>query len=144
LKACEGTLVEGGCGAGKLCAPKPPAPFGSLCVYASGDLVCPAGFPNKHVSFASYADTRNCTACTAGRRTGFTCSGSVELHSISDCTLGCGDMSASIPTSCTYDVTSNAAMRLASLTHTSGSCTRGGGAPTGACTPGTPTTICCQ
>jgi hypothetical protein len=143
VKTCEGTLVQGGCSAGQLCAPKPPAPFSNLCVYASGDLACPAGFPNKHVSFASYADTRSCTSCTCGTPTGITCNGSVDLHTFSDCTLGRGDMAAAIPQACTSTI-ANVSMNLASLTHTAGSCTRGGGAPSGACTPGTPTTICCQ
>ena len=59
-----------GCGDG-LCVPQPSAPYeAGVCVWAEGDLDCPAGFDDRTLYHSDFSDTRDCTACTCGSASG--------------------------------------------------------------------------
>lgn len=59
-----------GCGDG-LCVPLPTAPYDSpVCIWAEGDLECPAGFADRTVYSSDYTDNRGCSACTCGSPVG--------------------------------------------------------------------------
>jgi len=62
--------VSKGCDDG-LCVPLPTAPYqAGVCVWAEGDLECPAGFDDRSLYNAEYSDTRDCSTCTCGAPTG--------------------------------------------------------------------------
>ncbi len=68
----SGTFA-GGCPAGEVCAPV--AAGLSSCVAASGNVQCPAAYPNGSTVGTGASDTRDCGACTCAGPTGATCSG---------------------------------------------------------------------
>ncbi len=67
----------------------PPAPEGfenAWCIYAQGDVACPAGdFSNKSVFFTNAMDTRECSSCSCGTA-GTSCDdGVLQLFAGPDC-----------------------------------------------------------
>jgi hypothetical protein len=143
-RACSSTsaLPEGGCVGTDLCAP--PSPFGtSLCVWKTGNVGCPASYPNAHLTFASGADQRGCinTSCSCGSPSGVSCSATTTVEAEAD--SGClGNLL--VGTSCTGYTMTTTPFVSAIVTPSGGSCTAGGVAsPTGGIVPMTPTTVCC-
>lgn len=62
--------IAEGCGDG-LCVPQPAAPYDSdVCIWAEGDLECPAGFDDRTVYHSDFTDTRSCSACSCGGPSG--------------------------------------------------------------------------
>ncbi len=146
VKVCESSgFLQGGCGAGSVCAAKPQGPFvGSVCVYSAGDVACPGGFANKHLSYGTFNDTRGCTTCGCGGATGVNCSGEVTFYSAANCPALGTTTQVPFPThGCLGPVTGSFKINKGGIGASGGSCTKNGGDPNGACTPATPTTICC-
>ncbi len=135
----RGPLVTGGCAPAETCAPRAPTGFGSkLCIFASGDLACPAGpYSVKTVLFADYADGRACSACACGTPV---CTKNISLFSSFNCNVG----AAPPPLSC-QDIYGGGINVLSFRVNSNvASCPTTGGAATGACTEATPTTVCCR
>lgn len=63
-----------GCGTDK-CVLAPSGTYEDrLCVAKMGQQACPVGFPERHVGFGSYADSRSCSMCSC-EQSAITCSG---------------------------------------------------------------------
>jgi hypothetical protein len=60
----------------------------TVCVFQSGDVACPAGYPNnRNVVFSGENDGRTCAGCTCttASPSGGACSGSVNLFGVTNC-----------------------------------------------------------
>lgn len=136
-QAC--TAASAGACADGTCIGQLGESYGQMCIYAGGDVECPAGdFTEREVIYAGFTDTRDCSACTCGTPSG-TCGGSVSY--IGGCTgltvfygshaaPGCGEALAD-PSALRYTAAANV------------ECAPGGGAPVGDVTPTGATTMCC-
>jgi hypothetical protein len=136
-------LLTGGCRANQLCAPRPGSPFESrLCIWAAGALPCPSGYDHdRRVFYSGASDTRACAACTCGDPTGVSCGGTVLLYSDASCPA---DAPASAPLGATcFDAGKNTQATRYMPATSGGSCSAGGGQPSGDCEPTGPTTVCC-
>ncbi len=129
-----------GCEAGQICAPTTGLPFESVyCVARMGAWACPSGFPAQRTYYASYVDSRTCSACTCESPTGIQCSAMVSTFGDPSCNGGM--MQQSAPAAC-----SGAGLKAAMTTGTKatgGSCAPSGGIASGTVVPSTPTTVCC-
>jgi hypothetical protein len=138
---CEST-AGGGCEKDEICAPQPGA-GNPMCIARSGAQECPgAPYTVKHEIFSGATDSRGCTKCTCAP-TPVTCAGSTTVFPNStDCT----GQSVGVPNdnSC---VPSSSGPATGSILYTetpaSGSCTAGGGKPTGGITGVGLVTVCC-
>jgi hypothetical protein len=88
IKSCNLPDVPQTCGADDegVCTPTPAEGFeAGLCIYAQGDLECPAGpYATKHAYYSGAEDTRDCTNCTCGMGMA-TCAGSMHVYDALDC-----------------------------------------------------------
>ena len=86
VRACGDPPAGGkGCGAGA-CMPRPGTPFdNSLCIYRTGDEVCPSPFGKKTLAHQSFSDGRDCSACTCDPPNA-ACTGSLTLYTNDTCT----------------------------------------------------------
>ncbi len=86
--------VGGGCGAGKVCAPKSDGKHPELCVRAvAGTPPCPKGYATELDVYGSFKDTRGCSACNCKPVAG--CGGgAVQVYGCDagTCMAGCGNM----------------------------------------------------
>jgi hypothetical protein len=129
-----------GCEGGQLCAPTTGLPFESVyCVARMGAWACPSAYPAQRTYYASYVDSRACSACTCQAPTGIRCSATVSTFGDPSCTGGLTERSA--PAAC-----SGAGLKAAMTKETKaagGSCAPSGGLASGTVAPSTPTTVCC-
>jgi hypothetical protein len=137
-----GAPFVGVCDAGEICAPTTGLPFESAhCVAQAGTASCPAGYPVRHVYFASFSDSRGCTPCGCAPPTDASCGGgTVAFYNDTACTAPA--FTATAPQACT-NLGGPKGAKFSGATPSGASCAPDGGAPTGAFTPTTPTTICC-
>ena len=145
--ACGGGALGGGCGDGRVCAPRPQRGFRpGQCISRPGDNECPAGsYSEKHVYYERATDDRGCEACSCSAPKGGTCSATVELYSDLPATI-CNNKVASIPAGRCVDLKSNptlAGRRAIIGATTNGTCQPQGGAPRGSATEVAPMTFCC-
>lgn len=88
VRSCKLEDLPTTCGDGDegVCTPTPVEGFEpSLCIYAQGDLECPAGpYATKHAYYSGAEDTRDCTNCTCGMGSA-TCSGSMHVFDAVAC-----------------------------------------------------------
>jgi hypothetical protein len=145
--ACGGPVGSCGQSGTSVCAPPPAAPYGgSVCMIRSGDVSCPLGYPQKHTvgDDTSFTDTRGCSACGCGTPATSDCTLTYRLYHLN----GCGNLVIALPAdgachpaqAMNLDVNAYSAKTTVSV----GPCPPTGGAPTGAVTPGKPTTVCCR
>lgn len=138
----SGTL-GGGCAEGSVCAPraKPEYAGDGMCVGTTGDVSCPAGFPNRIVAYSGGLDGRTCSPCTCEASKVECLGGGITV----DKTNNCSGVPISIELqTCTpignvgaQSVKSNPATAVL----TEGAC--GGGAKDGSVQPENPQTFCC-
>lgn len=130
--ACSPSLPIGAasCGSGNACVPAAPSGF-TVCAEQAGDLTCPFG--TKQLEYAGVSDTRGCSSCTCGSASGFSCGGTLNGYSSSNCTG-----SAVAVANCGTAV--NSMMYVASP---SGSCSPSSATATGSASPTGPVTFCC-
>lgn len=147
-KACKAATTGGGCSAGKVCAPRPPAPFeGGVCIAKAGEETCPGGsYQLAYTFYEDYDDTRDCTDCTCGSAVGGTCELTVSLYSDAGfgvCLTEVGKFKAGI----CHDIVGNPDIFgwTSAITGTpaGGNCPASTVSATGTVTPTTPTTFCC-
>lgn len=147
-KACE-TVDLGGCEGTDRCVARFAAPFEErVCIGKVGDVVCPAGFPDRTVSYGDVSDTRTCSDCSCSTATGGTCKLTVSLFTDAACNTPVGMMTTVESGQCT-NLTGNPTIagRSAAVTQapSGGGCAvvPGGGVASGAVAPTDPTTFCC-
>jgi hypothetical protein len=143
---CGGASSFGVCdGENESCVPKPAAETdGRVCIYATGDLMCPdnSAYTERSVYYDGFTDTRECTTCTCGAIVA-QCSGTLMLAN-SPCggQLGVNTtLSAGSCTNVTFDPASASSWNQ---TGSTASCPSSGGAPTGSAAPVDPVTVCCR
>ncbi|HRI69262.1 MAG TPA: hypothetical protein PK156_33760 [Polyangium sp.] len=148
-KACGESSIGGGCGAGKVCQPKPTLPYlPGLCIYKTGDVACPAmDFTDKHVFYDSVDDTRGCTGCACGAPSGSNCTAKLDVYGDSFSSV-CNTLVTSLNTGSCMNLMNNPQLGAVKATITQppngGTCAASGGQPTGTVTPAGPTTFCCS
>ena len=129
-----------GCEAGQLCAPQAGLPFETVyCVARTGQWACPSGYPALRTYYASYVDSRACSACTCEAPTGIQCSAMVSTFGDPACNGA--TMQEAAPAAC-----SGAGLKAAMTMRTTaagGACGPSGGIASGTVAPSTPTTVCC-
>ncbi len=151
-RACGDADEGGGCGAGA-CLPRPAAPFAEEpCIYAAGDVACPAGaWSMRVVYYQDVADTRACTSCSCGAPSGTSCNGNAKLYtdnvcSVDQVTVPSLGQCAPLPPDPTPPPPPYLSLRSVLYHGTptaAGSCAASGGAPTGTAIPTDPVTFCC-
>jgi hypothetical protein len=150
LSACGGEPIDAACAEPTdTCVPQPANPFAEgVCVVRSGDMECPAGYPNKSVYHRMFEDTRDCPDVCSCTATGATCSVDVQRHNA----LGCNSFN---PTTVNVEsgvgqvcVVSGATIQSAEIQSVqvddAGACTPGAASLTGEATPSDPVTVCCM
>ncbi|MGK3964147.1 hypothetical protein WMF01_26575 [Sorangium sp. So ce1667] len=150
-RACAAAEQTGqGCNLGRVCVPRPPAPFeGGLCIAKEGDSACPPGaYTEKHVFFTGIEDTRGCEDdCACGAPSNGTCPTTIALYSDTP-TNTCETLLVELPAGGCQDLTGNPSivgrMAMSPGTPTGGACTPSGGTATGAARGASPRTFCCQ
>jgi hypothetical protein len=132
-----------GCGTGSVCSPAPEAPFnGKLCIYQTGDVACPSTgtYVVKRLYYGSLTDTRGCSDCSCTRIFGTGTNAILHVYSDTSCNT---EVWAGVPPFGTCVSANGVSMNMTG-TAAGGSCTVGGGQPTGTVTPTGQTTICCS
>lgn len=149
-RACIGAPTECNDGLG-ICLAEPPKELGfRVCVFQYGDHDCTGGdlapYTEKHVFYAGYDDTRTCAPCACNGPTGGGCSSNVSVFTDGACmTLAYSTTVTSTGPDC-HDLPSGSPLGSKSATaptYTPGTCTPGGGGPTGGVTLLDPATLCC-
>jgi hypothetical protein len=135
-RLCTGAVVTpGACAGGEICAPL-TAPQ-KTCVYHTGTMACPAGYPVSSTQYLGFSDTRDC-ACGCDPTTA-TCTPSVSFVAT---TNGCtADTGVVFPHCGSVFAGSTHGFRIDSLNVT----VRGAPSFTssGGVTPASPITVCC-
>ena len=112
VRACKLEDLPPTCGDADegVCTPTPIEGFEpGLCIYAQGDLECPAGpYATKHAYYSGVEDTRDCSNCTCGMGSA-TCSGSMHVYDAVACG---GNQVADVPSSGTCTPASGVSVGL--------------------------------
>jgi len=128
------------------CSPEPPSSF-EVCVYATGDVVCPQDWTKRSVFFEGGTDNRECSACTCSPPTGGSCTVQIHVYTDSACTneqlspYVSSDMSAPC-----YDLMSGISLgskKAEVIERLPGTCSPQGGESTGEIEMEKPITFCC-
>lgn len=142
ILACGGAELQGGCAAGRVCAPRPDeGQLPGLCVWQAGEHDCPDGYGDKTVLFGGVDDQRGCAPCGCGDPVGLCDEAVVRLFQFS-CT---GSLAATFPADAECHPQSSVSAQSATVTL---------GDPVAFCSPtepmavgevvGTdPVTVCC-
>ncbi len=149
VRACASSVdpSRSNCPVGQICQPSPSQAFsGQLCIGVSGDSPnCPQDSPYsvRSVYYEDVSDTRDCSACTCGNPSGFTCS--AVFTEFDSCASKNVQTTHNAPFGCDLTQNGNNAVQLA-LTEDdagSGSCPPMGGMLQGAAMPTNAATFCC-
>ncbi|NVB39895.1 hypothetical protein G6O69_18775 [Pseudenhygromyxa sp. WMMC2535] len=99
-RLCGGQAVAGSCDEGEQCMPSSERP---LCVFASGDLDCPADWPQKSGLAVGVDDQRGCSECSCDGPTDPACVSTINTYDDEACSgaavdtretgTGCGSLS---------------------------------------------------
>jgi hypothetical protein len=148
LMTCGGATDAGGCTGGALCLPVPEPPFeGELCIWRSGEVLCPSGsaYDQRSMRYTDYSDTRDCATCTCGSPAGSCAGSSVTLVDLAGCATGYVEL-ADLPGSETCVLSSSAAMTRAAILDkvADTACTASAASLEGSVVENTPITICCM
>ncbi len=133
----------GGCGASQ-CLPPSDAPYSRTCIFAAGVVpACPAPYSVRTLMNVGFVDTRGCSTCgcTPGA---LSCTATVKDYLASTCSSS----GTTLSTSCTpVEVSGGVVSDTRSIEVTNlavaGSCTPGGGSPTGSVSAKDPYSVCC-
>jgi hypothetical protein len=142
---CEGAEEGAGCAdPTSVCVRPPVYPFHqSICIVRNANHTCPSGpYTERTVVYQTLLDTRDCTVCSCSVPTGVSCTGTTTLFSDGSCSSS----TATVPhdgSSCVSHPTTGSMRFTIDSGPSGGSCTTGGGAPTGSATGTDPLTVCC-
>jgi hypothetical protein len=121
----------------------------TVCVFQTGDIACPAGYPNnRNVVFSGEISTRDCggCACTTASPTGGSCGGTITIFGDANCAGSMAQFTFGTTTCLPYNLPPlDPASVQAALVVTAGTCAVGTPAtPTGGVSGTGPTTVCCM
>jgi hypothetical protein len=144
-RSCRG-IAYGPCATpSEVCAPAVEPGF-AQCIVQKGDNECPATYPDKHLLYKGFADTRACTPCACGAPSGSTCKAFVSVWGDGACSSPVVAGSVDAAGSKCLDVPSGSALgsKLATApVYSPGVCQVSGGEPMGEAVPEEPSTFCC-
>ena len=136
----------GACPGDEVCTPIPIAPFtvDALCIWAEGDLECPAdlGYDTHTLLFRDLLDTRGCSGCSCdvvGE-----CTGSVYLFDSNDCDGMTVVGTVVIDGACGLVSLAVGSAELSANYEIDASCEPVGGEAEGAAAGTEPVTLCCR
>lgn len=140
--ACRGLVMCGNAGAA--CVPAAMPSGFKTCIYHDGNTPCPDSYPEQHLAYTGFDDTRACTTCECGKPAGGSCSGTLTLFTDAACAM---QVAGSPPLSSSGPACVPAGLPLGSKTLTlspyqAGACAPTGG-PSGAAQATGPSTFCC-
>lgn len=144
---CRLTEQGGGCANGQVCVTKAVGDFDArICAVREGETGCPSQWSPVAVGYLSTLDDRGCDACTCSAPQGLSCTpGDVDVYDSDNCndfdqTIGanCSETSGAI------DLLSGSYRLNPGQVSGQGTCTAGGGQPSGSVTGEKPVTICCR
>jgi hypothetical protein len=145
VDACTGAASAGSCDAGGSCLPEASGEFDQLCVFAPGDIACPAGFNEREVFFTGTSDERDCpTQCGCEAPSSAECPMLLEIYD-SSCTSG-NKVSTSLVSSCfgPYEFDGSIRVRNIAAATADVECQSSGSvAPTGSAAATGAITYCC-
>jgi len=141
MLACgTGTLLRGGCGQNRVCAPALPK-GAALCIVRSGDQACPAGpYSERQVYFTGIDDSRDCSACACDHDCGY----QWEIYDAADTSCASPLLTLNDAEQCVQVTPTSGTIRVGVDITGSGACTPSGGASTGDVTARDPVTVCCD
>ncbi|WP_437320650.1 hypothetical protein [Sorangium sp. So ce385] len=148
-RACPAPPAGQGCNVGRVCVPRPGAPFeGGLCIAKDGDNACPPGaYTEKHVFFTAIEDDRGCEDdCSCGEPSSGTCRATIALYS-DNAEDTCETPVVEVLAGGCENVEGNPTIvgrKVTSATPTGGACAPSGGTATGTARGAAPRTFCCQ
>jgi hypothetical protein len=109
---------------------------------------CPENYPNKHVFFDGYDDTRTCSECTCAPPFGSMCSAMISVYTDGACQEPqAQNVVTSEPGFCVKIMPPDVALGSKSAgkaTYTPGTCEASGGQASGDALAVGPSTFCCQ
>ena len=137
-----GTSAGSGCEPGSSCL----SIAQRTCIYRDGDHSCPGDpFSERHVLYADFQDSRDCSPCDCSSATGEICSGMTEIYAGTNC-MNLQAVAPADGASCVQYSTfmaQNSFIYIPDGDPTGGSCATSGGQAEGAVTLTNPTTVCC-
>jgi hypothetical protein len=145
-RSCRG-VAYGPCAApSEVCTPAAPPGF-AQCLVQKGDNECPSTYPDKHLLYNGFADTRACTPCACSAPIGSTCKAFVSVWRDGACSspVVAGSVDATVPTCLDVSPSGQAlGSKLAEApVYAPGVCQASGGEPMGQALPEGPSTYCC-
>lgn len=148
-EGCDTEAMKGVCSPGGECRPTLPQGF-MACVHEEGDHQClDEDYPNRHLLYGEYVDTRGCTECTCGTPMGAKCSIAATAHNDAVCAaFGASTTIGTAAPALCVDVMQGIALGSKSakiVSATPGVCEPPtGGEPFGELKMGLPRTFCCR
>ena len=143
--ACHGSAAGSCMGAAEVCTP--PAPDGfKQCLLQRGDNECPSAYPQKHLFYKGFTDTRSCTPCACSTPVGSTCSAQVSIFKDSACSAPILTYAIGASGPKCLDMLSGVALGSKLATepvYTPGVCQVSGGEAIGEAVPEELSTFCC-
>jgi hypothetical protein len=145
-QSCHG-LTTGACATpSEICAPAVEPGF-AQCLVQYGDRECPDAYPDKHVFYYGFDDTRSCTPCACSAPTGSTCTAFVSAFKDGSCSspVVAGSVDATVSTCLDVSPSGQAlGSKLATEpVYVPGVCQVSGGEAIGDAVPEEPSTFCC-
>ncbi|MCA9685192.1 MAG: hypothetical protein KC457_23625, partial [Myxococcales bacterium] len=135
LRLCGAAAIDGVCEDGGSCMPPSQGP---LCIYGTGQLECPAGWPVEHAIVVGVDDQRSCTECTCEGPTSPSCKSNITTYDDD----ACGMVKNMRETGQSCGPMSGASLMVESPEITG--CTANAVQPTGEALPLDDVLVCCQ
>lgn len=137
------------CSPTQVCAPSADAGF-ATCIFTWGDdLPCPERYPERHVFYDDYSDSRGCSDCACGPPVGSDCTATLSVYQDSACKGAPAIPGVNIFTKAEaycFDLGPGIALGSKTITkptYLHGACEPSGGEQTGELTLLDPATFCC-
>jgi hypothetical protein len=145
-RTCRGAAFGPCASSVEVCTPPAPPGF-AQCLLQKGDNDCPDTYPERHVFYKGFTDTRECTPCACSAPVGSTCSALVSVYKDAACSVlsGAVGIDSSSP-ACIDLLPSGQALGSKQATepvYTPGVCQASGGEAIGAAVAEEPSTFCC-
>ena len=148
-RACRGNPPAMCRDRNKYCAPtsEPPPSGFQQCLFKDGDQpMCPPDYPERHVLYQGFSDTRACTPCACAPPSVSQCVALVQYYEDTACIMELGLAHPTNDAAACSTIPGAAmlgSMDAALVTDHPGACAPLGGEPVGEATPIGPSTFCC-
>jgi hypothetical protein len=145
-QSCHG-LTSGSCATpSEICAPAALPGF-AQCLVRYGNRECPGAYPDKHVFYYGFEDTRACTPCACSEPMGGTCTAQLSVYKDNACSALSSTVGLSSASPTCFDVVPSGQALGSKLAtppvYAPGACQVSGGEAVGDAVPREPSTFCC-